>query len=74
MSWILIFIPGFLFVEYIYHSLFRPIYIGSGTLLRELIICFFLSILLDTLVIKYWFIAVPIIIILIVAAINKRKG
>ena len=58
---------------YIYHKLFNVIYFSvANGCLKEIIVCGFLGAILTGLIISYWYIAIPLVILLIVAFAKKN--
>lgn len=59
---------------YIYHKLFSVIYfnLASGCL-KEIIVCGILGAILTGLIMAYWYIAIPLVILLLIAFTKKNS-
>lgn len=62
-----------LLVWWLYHRIFSVVYFTGKAILGELIIMAIMGFILLTIIVMFWYIAIPIIIILVIIAITKKQ-
>ena len=60
-------------IEIIYHKIFNVIYIGGGALVKEITVCALIGAALAALICAYWFISIPVAILVIIAICKKNS-
>ena len=59
---------------YLYHKLFDVIYFSlADGCFKEIVICGFLGAILTGLIISFWYISIPVVILLIIAIAKKKS-